>query len=254
MGFIFVLGIEGALFEPKITLYTQVQNAQNLKLGAAVQLRGIKIGTVKDIIFEKVDMIKISFKIEARYRPWIRKNCHISFRTQGVLGDRFIEILGGDESSPMVENDEALTTRSGVEMDKVLSKGEDILEISGQLLHRIDNYMANIDPNHFGNIVSNLNHSAEMTSKFFSALKPDKFNNMITNLDRVSTSLADISERIKGGPGTVHSLIYNPSVHDDLQTLLGGAKRNKLIKYFIQESIKKAETPPEGTSTPSKAD
>ncbi|MEI8346693.1 MAG: MlaD family protein [Pseudomonadota bacterium] len=244
MVFVFVLGVESSLFRPKITLSTLVQNAQNLKVGAAVQLRGIKIGVVKTIEFEKADLIKVAFQLDASYKAWIHKDCYISFRTQGVLGDRFIEILGGNEDSPLIEDGESLATKSGVEMDKVLSKGEDILEISGQLLHRIDTYFANVNPTHLGNIMTNLNTSAQLSAKFFSTLKPEKVNSMIQNLDRASSLLAAVTERVNSGPGSMHSLIYDPSVHDDLQSLLGGAKRNKLMKYFIQKSIEKSDPQP----------
>ena len=47
--------------------------------------------------------------------------------------------------------------------------------------------------------------------------------------------------RIENGPGTMNSMIYDDGLHDDLRSLLGGASRNKIIKYFIRESIKGSE-------------
>jgi phospholipid/cholesterol/gamma-HCH transport system substrate-binding protein len=39
----------------------------------------------------------------------------------------------------------------------------------------------------------------------------------------------------------MNSLIYSDDVHEELRALLGGANRNKVIKYFIRESIKNSE-------------
>ena len=47
--------------------------------------------------------------------------------------------------------------------------------------------------------------------------------------------------RVENGPGTANSLIYDDVLHDDLKALLGGAQRNKVLKYFIRESIKNSE-------------
>ena len=66
-------------------------------------------------------------------------------------------------------------------------------------------------------------------------------NSGMSNLSESSTSLTKILKRIDKGPGTLNSLIYDDSVHDDLRALLGGAQRNKAINYFIRESIKNSE-------------
>ena len=60
-------------------------------------------------------------------------------------------------------------------------------------------------------------------------------------LQNSASSLTEISNHIKEGPGTLHSLIYDRTLHDDLRTLIGGSNRNKVLKYFIRESIKKSE-------------
>ncbi len=84
--------------------------------------------------------------------------------------------------------------------------------------------------------------------KITSELKDARMGAMVKNVNmsmesvnKSSASLERILTRIEKGPGTINSLIYDESVHDDLRALLGGAQRNKVIKYFIRESIKKSE-------------
>ena len=66
-------------------------------------------------------------------------------------------------------------------------------------------------------------------------------NLSMAKLEKASGSIERIMTRIEKGPGTMNSLIYDESVHDSLRALLGGASRNKVIKYFIRESIKDSE-------------
>jgi hypothetical protein len=64
---------------------------------------------------------------------------------------------------------------------------------------------------------------------------------MVKNVNVSMASMNRILNRVEKGPGTINSLIYDENVHDDLRALLGGAQRNKTIRYFIRESIKKSE-------------
>ena len=66
-------------------------------------------------------------------------------------------------------------------------------------------------------------------------------NKSMLSLEKASGSLARITERVEKGPGTMNSLIYDDALHEDLRALLGGASRNKVIKYFIRESIENSE-------------
>jgi phospholipid/cholesterol/gamma-HCH transport system substrate-binding protein len=64
----------------------------------------------------------------------------------------------------------------------------------------------------------------------------------MAKLEKTATSAEKIMARIEKGPGTLNSMIYDNALHEDLRALLGGASRNKVIKYFIRESIKKSES------------
>ncbi len=227
MAMIVVAGIQGSIFRSKVTLYTEVANAQNLKPGAAVQVRGIKTGAVTRIDFEAIDRIKISFQIESRYRPWVRQNSYIAIRTQGVLGDKFLEILGGDDDHPMITEKGYLKTNEHAVLDKFISKGEGVLNVSEELLANLNRLLSTIEPAQVASIISNL-------ESFLGEIRAAETGKILQEIHKTTY-------RINHGPGTVHSLIYDPSIHDDLQSLLGGAKRNKMIKYFINESLQKSQ-------------
>ncbi|MFP5387639.1 MAG: hypothetical protein ACLGHN_16305, partial [Bacteriovoracia bacterium] len=86
-----------------------------------------------------------------------------------------------------------------------------------------------------------INRAGANLEKVSSELREAQVGMMVKNVNKASASMDRILKRIEQGPGTAHSLIYEDTVHDDLRALLGGAQRNKVIKYFIRESIKKSE-------------
>jgi phospholipid/cholesterol/gamma-HCH transport system substrate-binding protein len=60
-------------------------------------------------------------------------------------------------------------------------------------------------------------------------------------LNRALDHLANILEKIDKGQGTLGGIINDPTIHEDLKSILGGAKRNNLLKYLIRQTIQKSE-------------
>ena len=230
---IFLVSKDSSLFETKFSILTKVQNAQNLKLGAAVQLKGIKIGTIETMIFEDTNTIKIGLLISSKYQEWIKQDSYMAFKTQGVLGDRFLEILGGSEESPSIKNKDFLRTETNSQIDKFITKSEDLLLISGKVLQKLDVILSKIEGSKVESLIKNLDSSAKNLNNVLSAIKPKDIKKSISDLSKITS-------QIENGPGTMHSLIYDQSLHNDLKTLLGGANRNKILKYFIRKSIKES--------------
>jgi len=76
----------------------------------------------------------------------------------------------------------------------------------------------------------------------------DKALASMANLDKASTdaavaaaSLRSIMERVDKGEGTVGALINDPAMYDDLMALIGGAKRNRILRGVIRHTIDKNE-------------
>ncbi len=245
---VFLLNKENPLFSSKIDVFVEVKNAQNLKNGAAVQLKGIKIGTVQEIKFKTLDLISIRIGILNDYAEWVKTDSYVAFKTQGVLGDKFLEILGGTESAPGVKGKEVLRIDEVSTFDQIINKSEDLMAVAGNILQKIDKFLGPIEANRFERILFNLEQVSGNTNKLLTSMNDQKLNQSLANLNEAtktfkstSESFANISKRIEDGPGTLHSIIYDQTVHEDLRSLLGGANRNKVLKYFLRESIKKGD-------------
>lgn len=245
---IFMLSSENNLLSRTISLHIQVESAQNLKNGAEVQLRGIKIGSVSAIEVDSLTHLKITMKVNSSYRNWIRRDSHVSFRTHGVLGDRFLEIHGGSEESERVLDGEMLNVKDDNVLDKFIAQGEDIMTVATRVLQRVDHILEAVENNRVQNILVSLEETTKATESLMKAIETQDLNGLIKNLNQTTVtmnktmgSVDRIAKQVEHGPGSLNSLIYDRSVHDDLKTILGGTKRNQVLQYFIRESIKKAD-------------
>jgi phospholipid/cholesterol/gamma-HCH transport system substrate-binding protein len=245
---IFMLSSENNLLSRTISLTIEVEGAQNLKNGAEVQLRGIKVGSVSSIEVDSLQTLKISMKVNSSYRNWIRRDSYVSFRTHGVLGDRFLEIHGGTEESERVLDGDRLAVKDDSILDKFITQGEDILTVATRVLQRVDHILEAVENNRVQNILISLEETTKATESLLKAIETKDLNSLIKNLNQTTVtmnktmgSVDRIASQVEMGPGSLNSLIYDRSLHDDLKTILGGTKRNKVLQYFIRESIRKAD-------------
>jgi phospholipid/cholesterol/gamma-HCH transport system substrate-binding protein len=238
---VFMLNKENPLFSRKFYLKIEVSSAQNLKPGAAIQLKGIKVGSVASIDFKNLDTLVITLGILSDYQEWIKKDSYVSFKTQGVLGDKFLEILGGTESTPHTLTGDFLQVKDASQIDHIITKSEDLVVMAGNILAKFDKMLSSVEENRLEKILKNLEALTSNTNKLMSSINDKNLNVTIANFKQSSESMSKITKQIEDGPGTLHALIYDQSLHEDMRSLMGGANRSKVLKYFIRETIKKGD-------------
>jgi phospholipid/cholesterol/gamma-HCH transport system substrate-binding protein len=244
------IGKESSLFEPKVIIKARVPDVSNLKSGSYVELKGIRIGSVDAINIISDEEVEISMKILQSQLRWIKENSKVSISTAGLVGDKYVEVYKGTTDSPTFEPEKhILFSEDSVDVKKIMNKGDSIATVTERILTKLDQVMVRLeDGQTLVNTMSSLNKASANMERITSELKEAQLGQMVrnvntsmANLTKASASLDRILTRVENGPGTVNSLIYDESVHDDLRAVLGGAQRNKVIKYFIRESIKKSE-------------
>jgi phospholipid/cholesterol/gamma-HCH transport system substrate-binding protein len=244
------IGKENSLFDPKVSIRARVGNVMNLKPGSYVEFKGIKVGTVSEIKIISDDEVEIVLDILASNLKWIKNDSKVAISTAGLVGDKFLEIYNGSkEAATFNPEKDILQAGGGSDLKQIISKGESIASTTERILGRLDNILINMED---GKKIIELIDSANRTSKNLEKITQDlrmsapaeTFKNMNQSMERfnkASHSVEKILTQIEKGPGTLHSLIYDDGLHDDLKVLMGGASRNKVIKYFIRESIKNSE-------------
>jgi len=95
-GVIFVIGVERGFTEPKFTMTAYFREVGGLGVGAPVRLSGVTVGNVENIDFLENDMqgrsVEVTLLIYEKYREQLHKSVRIAIITEGVLGEKIVEI------------------------------------------------------------------------------------------------------------------------------------------------------------------
>lgn len=237
------IGKETAVFEPKVDIRARVDNVSNLKTGSYVELKGIRIGSVTGVNIISEEEVEVVMTILEKELRWIKKDSRVSISTAGLVGDKFVEIYNGTKEAPTFNPEkDILIAESLTDLKQIVAKGDSIATVTERILLKFDNILAKLgDGSTIIETFNSLNKSAKNLESVTSELKAAQMGKMVTSVNKSSASLERILTRVEKGPGTMNSLIYDESLHDELRALLGGAQRNKVIKYYIRESIKNSE-------------
>ena len=134
---VLTLGSQKNTFERSIGVKTFFQNVNGLQKGNNIWFSGVKVGTIEDVSIIGTGKVEVDMNINEKSVPYIHKNAKAKLSTDGLIGNKIIEIYGGTPQSPQIaegdvlNNDELLSTD---EMMATLSKNNDnLLEITNNL-------------------------------------------------------------------------------------------------------------------------
>jgi len=77
----------------------------------------------------------------------------------------------------------------------------------------------------------------------------DSTQHVMGNVNAMSDDLREIVANVKAGRGTVGALLVDPTVYEDIKTLVGNVERNQVLRALVRYSIKQTEEKPHATVT-----
>ena len=134
---LYMIGRNRNMFGSNFTLKANFENVQGLKAGNNVRYGGIDVGTVKKINILNDTMMEVVMTIDEKMKSIIHKNALVSIGTDGLVGNKVVNIVSGKKPSDAVEDGDILATKSVGDMDEMLETlgktNNDINIIAGEM-------------------------------------------------------------------------------------------------------------------------
>lgn len=242
---VFFLTGEQNFFEKSYTLNTSFKNTAGLIKGAAVRLSGVRIGAVTDIDFAKhpegENVIQVSMKINREGISRLNPDSVATIRTEGLLGDKYIEIIPGKEK-PLEDPPDVVQIKSETpfELGTILGQSGDLLanviSISKNLNRIVEGFGEEENIDNINQTIASVKASSEAIQKSLQAIESSNgiLNTMIygpkdskgqvidentlVKLNKTVAKLDKLMNEINSGDGTLHSLIYDKELSQDIDS------------------------------------
>jgi phospholipid/cholesterol/gamma-HCH transport system substrate-binding protein len=246
---LYLIGNNTNLFSKTFKIYAKFENVNGLKKGNNVRYAGIDIGTVNNIEIVNDTTIRVEMTIESDLKKVIRKNSTASIGTDGLMGNKLINIAPGTTDAPVISEGEEVLSAAAInteEMLRTLDKtNKNILVISANLKAITQNitdsrgtlYTVLMDTS----IAFQLRHTLHNV---------DVVSN---NILQISADLNDVVSDAKNGKGLVATLVNDTVVSADLVTAVKQIKEAgqqvNLSAASLKQILEKVSTGPGTIST-----
>src|SRR5665213_1298770 len=165
------------LFSHKLAVTTYFENSAGLKTGAAVNLQGVTIGTVKSITVvttpeRKLTPVQVVMKLDSKYQSSLHKDSTAALTTVGVLGDTVIDINSQVATGAQLQDGDELKTLETPSLTDVVKASQGTIESLNVILAKL-----NSNNNTVGKF---FNDNAEMYNRL---------NDAVAKVDAITTDL-----------------------------------------------------------------
>lgn len=196
------------LFSHKLTVVTYFENSAGLKEGAAVNLQGVTIGTVKSITVvntpdRKLTPVKVILKLNEKYASSLRKDSKASLTTVGVLGDTIIDINSQFAVGPPLKDGDELKTLETPSITDVVKASQGTIESVNVLLSKMNT------------IVDNLQSGQGSVGQFIN--NPELYN----KANAAVNELLILEKNINAGKGSIGKLMTDDTLYNRMNNTVG---------------------------------
>lgn len=117
---LYMIGRNRNILGSTFTVAVNMENVNGLLPGNNVRFRGIDVGTVKSIDIVDDTSIYVTLTIKKKFKHYIRRNAMASIGTDGLMGNKLMNINPRAGHSEPVEGGSVLSATPPVETDEML--------------------------------------------------------------------------------------------------------------------------------------
>ncbi len=217
---LYSIGKSKSMFGKTFILSCEFSDVNGLAVGNNVRYSGIEVGTVDNIEFVNDSSIRVDMLIDEKMRKYIRSNSIASIGTDGLMGNKLVNIAPGTPDAPLVEN------LSVVRSIKIVNTEE--------MLRTLDatNNNISIITNNLREITDNVNRSrGTLYTVLMDTVLARDVEHTLQNIQYVSRNLVETSKQLSditkdagSGKGVFGVMLNDTVLSNDLKTAIANVK------------------------------
>lgn len=199
---LYFIGKDRDLFGRTFILKTRFSNVQGLVPGNNVRFAGIDAGTVRRIVMLNDTLVEVVMVVQNKMQPFIKRNAITSIGTDGLMGNKVINIEAASLTAQPVTEGDVLASRRPLNTDDML-----------RTLDKTNNDMAVVAEN-LKTTVSKINNSTALWALLNDEGIPADIRRSAANIQkataRAAVMMGDLDQIVAGikeGNGSLGKII-----------------------------------------------
>ena len=209
---LYFVGQQQNLFSANATLYAHFHDIDGLMPGNNVRFNGYSLGRVVEISPYNDSLVQVVFSIDVDWLKFISINAQASLGTDGLLGNKLLEIEPGVPFERAISDGDTIAVRRQPDMDAAM-----------RTLNATNNNLLSISSD-LKNISERLSVDNSLWQLLSDTSLSDKVRGAIINLELTSSRTAIITGDLKAlvadvrsGKGNIGAIITDTSLYSNIR-------------------------------------
>src|SRR5580692_2233276 len=238
----YVTGGEG--FGAKYRLRAFLPEVDGLTLGAPVRVDGVEVGNVEQISIavpkagepaSKDRNIEVDMRIQSKYQTYIRTDSSAGLITEGLLGNRYVDIDRGYVGR-VLQNEDEIPGREEKALKEVVERSADLMDSLSSITKQASAILMDVR-NGRGSLgkfmvdetaYNHLNNSLGDVDRLMGDIKAGKGtlgklvtdDEMYNRVNSVAGRVDNVLEAVQNQQGTLGKLVYDTGIHESAKRLM----------------------------------
>lgn len=212
---LYFIGSRQNLFGRTFTLKAKFENVNGLMSGNNVRFSGIDVGTVQSVEIINDSTVEVTMIIDEKVQGFIKKNSLASVGTDGLMGNRLVNIINVKGNFNPVDDGDYLESVPPLDLADAMTNlnatNKNLVAITDNLVQ----FTSQLDE---GNTFWKLLSDSTVANDIKSAVK--NLKNTSEQSLNIARDLKKISYEIKNGKGMAGTLINDTSFAGDLENTI----------------------------------
>jgi phospholipid/cholesterol/gamma-HCH transport system substrate-binding protein len=212
--FIIIVSKKRNLFGSDFELKTHFSNLNGLMRGDNVSFSGLQAGSVKKIAIVDDTTIEVDLAIDEKLKAFIPKNTTAAVITDGIVGDKIVNLIPGRGNSGHVDDGDFLQPGFSLNKDeelKTLSRTNNNMQVISEI---VKNRIGKVDTSALLSLLSNRKVAVSLLSTL------DNLNVASARAKELLVSLNDLVKQTRRGDGALGALLTDSVMAGDLKTAI----------------------------------
>jgi phospholipid/cholesterol/gamma-HCH transport system substrate-binding protein len=215
---LFMIGERRMLFTDTFRVYAEFKQMAALDVGAKVRVSGVDAGEVEEITVPAgpSGRFRVRMRVRSDLGPLIRADSIASIQNDGLVGNKFVQIQTGSDTSPQVADQGMIQSREPFDIADLMVSLSDTLATVNRMLGEVQQG------------VDQALSAVTVTAADAQELMKDmggEVRTLLAAANRVGADVNTIVAQVRQGRGTLGKLLNDDALYANVQAMSADAQK-----------------------------
>jgi phospholipid/cholesterol/gamma-HCH transport system substrate-binding protein len=219
MGALYFIGKNQNSWASGVEVRVRFSDLGGLMEGDNVLYAGMPAGSVEKTNILNDTTMEVILLINKKTSPYIRRNAIVSISSDGLIGDKVVDIRPGQGNASLIDDGDLMTGREAFRFDKMLPKMVKIGDNVANVTQVLDKIVNRIDSSRLLATLADQETASQLRQSL------SNLNKTARNAAFLSSDIRSMAAGIKNGEGSVGRLLRDTQIVSNLVAVSANMRR-----------------------------